>query len=103
MNDLNSVLIEGTIFNDPVKTLESGKCIALMIKIESLSRAREMEHRTAITILMFDECARSNEPLLSYGNRIRIIGKLRNDTGPEGSELVVIAEHIEIKPGGEKR
>ena len=91
-NDLNSVLLEGTLLNDPMKT-EDPIGISFTIKTESTAKGRGS---VAVPVFVpqegryYDLCS-----TLKIGQAVRIVGFLH----PLGvfNILGVMAEHIEIQ------
>jgi single-stranded DNA-binding protein len=95
MSFLNSILIEGTIANDPVSTTANGLC-QCSFTIDSGTEA------PAIPIVAYNKPARHYSDLLHKGRIVRIVGKLRRDIqtsiNANTLRLHIVAEHIELRP-----
>ena len=89
MKDLNSVLIEGTLIEDPiVKKFEED---------ESMCRFK-IKHETRDSIFEFPVCVYGKqaafcEEHLKTGRKVRIVGRLTRVFGT----VFISAEHVEIR------
>ncbi|MDR2807801.1 MAG: single-stranded DNA-binding protein [Spirochaetaceae bacterium] len=106
MNNLNSVLIEGNVVQEPVyKTSPKGKPLCTF----SLASYRYYcyENRTVTEINFFD--IETWSKLAEYcqqghkGYGVRVVGRLKqerwNDAGGKThSKIIIVAEHVEFKP-----
>jgi single-stranded DNA-binding protein len=95
MNFLNSILIEGTLADDPVSTATNG-LYQCSFTIDSGTEAQ------AIPIVVYNKLARHYSELLHKGRIVRIVGKLRREiessTDTNTLRLHIVAEHIELRP-----
>ena len=106
MNQLNSILLEGTLTIDPITTgfpeQNENSCL---FHIES-NRAEKVNDRTMNVKSLFSVMA--NEKLsencvnnLSLGRGVRVVGRLKtriDEDHKEIPEVYIMAEHIEFKP-----
>ena len=107
-NDLNSVLIEGTLTNDPdVGYIKVGSPVAHF----TLACQRYVTRKTDgneepkpeisyFEIRVFDRQAEVCNEYLHAGRRVRVVGTLRQTDGQ--GQLFIRAEHVEFKPKSEK-
>jgi single-stranded DNA-binding protein len=95
MRFLNSILIEGTIANDPAPAI-TGNRPRCSFTIDSGSEAQ------AIPIVAYGMLAQHYAALLRQGRTVRIVGRIRQDTEASLRDntfrLHVVAEHIELRP-----
>jgi single-stranded DNA-binding protein len=107
MNDLNSILLEGTLAQDPVLSHdEKGvpRCLFSITSDRYLKRDNDIKKQTiGIPIhtegKMAEQCANT----CRQGRKIRVVGCLDrltgiNGKGREAAQLVIRAEHFELKP-----
>ena len=104
MNDLNSVLVEGSIAGIPVieKTKNDYPCFTMMIGNDRWYRKGEVTEKET----NFFECVGYGENLtgsaekLKKGDRVRIAGRVRQDRWePDSgyrSKIVFVVEHLEF-------
>ena len=85
-NDLNSVLIEGTLLDDP-KECKGDSC---SFKIESL---RHTEERLVITIVAYAKLAKTLLKIGKKGRKARCVGRITERKG----NIRIVADHIEFK------
>ena len=87
MNDLNSILIEGTVIND-VELIDNTAC-QFMIVSNRYVKKDDIE-TTQISVV-------SNQPniftKIYKGRKVRIVGRLKQ----VADKIVIIPEHIELK------
>jgi single-stranded DNA-binding protein len=107
MHDLNSVLLEGTLTNDPVLSRDkNGVPHCLLIITSERYRKREdgMEKRALATYV--DTKSKLAEQCMQHchqGSKIRVVGSLQMLRGKdaEGRDIAQIgidAEHLEVRP-----
>jgi single-stranded DNA-binding protein len=107
MNDLNSVLLEGTLTQDPVLSHDpkgSPHCLLVISSERYLRGENGIEKRTTGMHIdskgkIAEQCAK----LCRRGSKIRVVGFLqalrgKNEAGRDAAQLVIEAEHVEIKP-----
>lgn len=107
MNNLNSVLLEGTCVSKPVvDTLEgSGKAIC-SFEIESVRNEQGCQREVSLfEIEAQGRLALTIGQTITEGRGMRIVGRmkqvrLKDDAGQDKSRILVIAEHVEVKPQG---
>ncbi|KKL54598.1 hypothetical protein LCGC14_2263790 [marine sediment metagenome] len=93
MNNLNSVLIEGTVENiSPI----SDKQIAFTIRSKRTVRVEEelTEIECIFKVRTSELLKKSCRDYLKPGRTVRIVGRLARD----GAEVYISAEHIELRP-----
>jgi single-stranded DNA-binding protein len=107
MNDLNSVLLEGTLAKDPVLSHDKNgvpHCL-LVITTERYSRGENgMEKRT--TVMYVDMKSKMAEQCMQFchqGRKIRVVGSLqmlrgKDAEGRDVTQIGIEGEHIEVKP-----
>ena len=106
MNNLNSVLIEGTLTHNPKMVIEdNGKTITeFSISSERNYKKDDQYHKevSLFEIHVFGKQAEACSEYLTEGRSVRIVGRLkqelRGDDGDVRSNVLVIAEHVELMP-----
>ncbi len=106
MNNLNSVLIEGTLTQDPKMAIENnGKTITeFSISSKRDYKQNEEYHKevSLFDIRVFGKQAEACNEYLTEGRCVRIVGRLkqelRGDDEDVRSNVFIIAEHVEFKP-----
>jgi single-strand DNA-binding protein len=107
MNDLNSILLEGTVTKDPVFSHDKQGKPRCLLAIESehyLKRADKMEKRTTgMGVYVEGKLAETCRQLCHQGRKIRVVGSLQimrgtNMEGRDTAQVVIDAKHIEVKP-----
>ena len=106
MNNLNSVLIEGTLTKDPKMVIEdNGKTITEFSISSERNYKRDDQYQKEISLFdihVFGKRAQACSEHLSEGRSVRIVGRLkqelRGDNGEIKSNVFIIAEHVEFKP-----
>ncbi len=103
MNDLNSVLIEGTVITEP-HLQKTGDDIRLLMRVESHRFCKEGDEirtkRDAFDIVVKGHQAEICYGRLSVGRGVRIVGCLRTIERSNLTEYSVFieAQHVEFKP-----
>lgn len=101
MNNLNSVLLEGEIWDKCKFLEENGKCMAsTIVKCERAVRNKE-EEISFMTVIGYDNYALLMLDKCKIGRKVRIVGRLKqffhkSDDGVHVN-LVIVVEHIEFK------
>ncbi len=106
MNNLNSVLIEGTLTQNPKMVIEdNGKTTAeFSISSERNYKKDDQYHKevSLFEIHVFGKQAEACNEHLTEGRSVRIVGRLkqelRGDAGDARLNIFIIAEHVEFKP-----
>ncbi len=106
MNDLNSILIEGNLTQDPdLKYTTKGTALCTMnIAVNRYYKSgEETKQETAfLDVECWGRIAETNNQHLSKGRGIRVVGRLKQDRweqdGYSRSKVIIVAEHIEFKP-----
>ena len=106
MNNLNSVLIEGTLTQGPKMVIEdNGRTIAeFSISSERNYKKDDRYHKevSLFDIHVFGKQAEACNEYLTKGRGVRIVGRLkqelRGDDGNVGANVLIIAEHVEFMP-----
>ena len=102
MNNLNSVLIEGTLSMNPEYTTSENEIISGAFIIESnryFKKDGELEKESLFfSIIMSNGLAVNMREILLKEMFIRLVGRLSQD---EDGDVIIIAEHIEIKNQGD--
>ncbi len=106
MNNLNSVLIEGVLKQDPKMVIEdNGRTTAeLTISSERNYKQNDEYHKevSLFDIRVFGRQAEVCSEHLTKGRGVRIVGRLKQelvgDDGDVRSNVFIIAEHVEFKP-----
>ena len=106
MNQLNSIIIEGELTEDPSipagQSLENCSCLfpirsRRFIKVEGTSR----EETHSFTVITHSKVAEGCIHHLKKGRGIRVVGRLVERQPDDFSELPLVyitAEHVEFKP-----
>ena len=95
MNNLNSILIEGTINNDAI--LIGNNCTFDLVS-NRYYKEKETSERLAkeITIINIELLSRQTQlyfKKLTKGNSVRVVGRIKNNN----EKIVIVAEHLELK------
>ncbi len=106
MNNLNSVLLEGTCVSKPmVKAVADSQKALCSFVVESVRNERGGDKEVSIfEIETQGRLAWTLGRTIAEGRGLRIVGRMKqirwkNEAGEEQSTIRVIAEHIEVKPG----
>lgn len=105
MNNLNSVLLEGTCVSKPVvkAVADSQKALCSFV-IESVRNERGGDKEVSVfEIETQGRLAWTLGRTIAEGRGLRIVGRMKqihwkDEAGEEQSAIRVIAEHIEVKP-----
>jgi single-strand DNA-binding protein len=107
MNDLNSVLLEGTLTKDPVLSHDQNgtpNCLLSIASERYLKRKNGIEKQTtAMCVYTHGKMAEQCAKLCHQRRKIRVVGCLqtlrgKNEEGRGMAQVVIDAEHVEIKP-----
>jgi len=105
MNDLNSIILEGTVVDDPVTITDSGKvtCRFYVGSKRYYKRNDEMvKDVSTIEVECRGKLAQTCSEILKKGRGVRICGYLKQELedfdGKDISKVYIVAENIEFKP-----
>lgn len=107
MNNLNTVLVEGTLTRDPEsKTLTAGVIYCRMAIANNRyycdSKGEWQQDTSYFHIYVYGSVAESCIRRLKKGRGIRVVGRLKQrvwlDNGIRREVVYIIAEHIEFQP-----
>jgi single-stranded DNA-binding protein len=97
LDDLNSILIEGTVDN-PVLSYTASGAAECRFNVTSKRRYKDNEimhsESFAVPILALVHLAETCAECLTPGRGVRIVGRL----SAKGKKLFIRAEHVEFKP-----
>ena len=106
MNDLNSVIIQGRLTRDPDFSYTSSSAalckfhIAVNRKYKASNQTKDEE--SYFDIEAWNRTAEICSEHLNKGRGVRILGRLKQErwqqNGRNRSKIIIIAEHVEIKP-----
>jgi single-strand DNA-binding protein len=107
MNNLNSILLEGTLTKDPVLRSTTNGTAICNLSIAT-NRFYKQANNTEKEVSFFDvetwsKLAENCNNLGSKGRGCRVVGRLKqerwNDSdGKPRSKVIIVAEHVEFKP-----
>jgi single-strand DNA-binding protein len=113
MNDLNSVLIEGHLTQNPeLKTIPTGSNLCRFgIASNRYYRNSEKELMSEVAFVTVDAwggLAETCNKYLKKGRGVRVVGRLRQERWQDEEEnqkerYVIVAEHVEFKPDPNKK
>ena len=96
MNYLNSILLEGVLYDAPVFTTTANGVDRCSFFISSGDQA------PPVPVVSYGRLALRCNELLDKGSSIRIVGRIAQDLEASDSsssfKLHLVAEHVEIKP-----
>ena len=102
MNELNSVIIEGTIKEVSFPDLPNGKTVAKCTLINKrLIRNSNGETVDDSEIFDFEAWGALADFLKTHGNinrGVRVVGRLKRNHWENNTKVVIVAEHIDFKP-----
>ena len=106
MNNLNTVLMEGTLIRDPERSNQaegSSSCKLALANNRYFLKAGDWEQDASFfTIYVFGPVAEACLKVLRKGRGIRIVGRLKQlrytVAGLSREKVIILAEHIEFQP-----
>jgi len=103
MNNLNSVLLEGQLSDDPILVYDTKGSQETSFKLTSRRYYKRddetVEEQSRFTILTYGRLAEVCNEYLVKGRGVRVVGRLKClDNDSTNSETFIIAEHVEFKP-----
>jgi single-strand DNA-binding protein len=108
MNNLNSVLIEGTLVRDPLfRSTPKGTPVCTFSIASNYGHKGDNGLEKEVSFIEVETRSKLAESCQKLGNRgrgVRVVGRLRQDrwTGEDGkprSRIRIVAEHVEFRPG----
>ena len=107
MNNLNSILIEGTVVGDVAsKTLPSGSQVCSFVVASDRFNKQDGAIKKEISRFDVEAWSRLGQSCvekLKKGRGVMIVGRLKQDRwtdadGVKRSSVKIVAEHVEFKP-----
>ena len=108
MNNLNSILIEGNLVRDPELSYTSKGTAVCRFSV-ACNRAYKQDDQLQKEVSYFDVTAWTRlaevcGEYLKKGRGVRVVGRLKQDRwtdtdGKPHSKVLIMAEHVEFKPG----
>lgn len=108
MNNLNSILVEGNLVQDPVlKTTTKGTTVCTFsIASNRFFSGSGGEAEKEVSFFDVETWARLAENCNNIGKKgrgVRVVGRLKQERwvssdGKQNSKIVIVAEHVEFKP-----
>ncbi len=105
MNNLNSILLEGSLVRDPVLNYTSKGTPECTFCLSSNRFYKENDeyHREVchFDVTVWGKLAETCAEYLQTGSGVRVVGRLKQDQSEEGngqSRVYIVAEHVEFKP-----
>jgi len=98
MNNLNSILVEGTLMNDPVTTNTEQTRTAFNLYSVHYEKGGQFSDIT-VPIKTTGRLAEVCADYLKAGRGVRVVGRLAQNN----TELYVHAEHVEFKPERDRK
>jgi len=113
MRNLNSVLIEGNLTQDPESRTTSGGTLLCKFSIganRSFKSKSQEALQEEVSYFSVDVWGERAEPCIAYlkkGKKVRVLGRLKQERweaadGSKRDRVVIVAEHVEFGPGGKK-
>jgi single-strand DNA-binding protein len=94
VNDLNSLLIEGTLVGDPTPQEYDTVAESCTFTIVSHRRTSTDIRETELSVRVYGKLGANCAEYLRKGRQVRIVGSIASDA----ESLVVIGEHVEFRP-----
>jgi single-strand DNA-binding protein len=107
MNNLNSILIEGTLVRDPVKrTTAKGTTVCNFSIASNRYFRQETGYEEEVSFFDVETWAKLAEVCGNKGKKglgVRVVGRLKQDRwadndGKPRSRIYIVAEHVEFRP-----
>jgi single-strand DNA-binding protein len=111
MNNLNSILIEGTLVRDPVlRTIAKGTAVCNFSIASNRYFRQENGYEKEVSFFDVETWAKLAETCNNLGKKgrgVRVVGRLKQDrwAGSDGkprSRIFIVAEHVEFRPDFKK-
>lgn len=105
MHELNSILIEGTLKDDPVlEHLPNATDVCTFELVTNhLTRSGGPPTVSTFSVEVWNALGRNVSEYLRKGRSVRVVGRLAQDTWKDGeghsrSRVKIVAEHVEFRP-----
>ena len=106
MNMLNSLIVEGIIVNAELRDTPHGSLLVLSINVKRSYKKADgsyVDETSTFDIEAWGKLGQRTAPELTEGCGVRVVGRLKqkrwsDSYGREHSAVVIVAEHIELKP-----
>lgn len=106
LNDLNSILIEGKLKDDPQFSYDPHGALSCYFSIVSNRRHKvDDEYQTipqTFDIVVFSEMADACRENLRKDRGVRVVGRLESNEDDGAIHVFIHAEHVEFKPETKK-
>jgi len=95
MNDLNSVLMEGTVKSISTGLTSKDRLNFIIESKRYCKKVEEIETETSdFDIAVYGQLATTCFEHLDEGRGVRVVGRLEQEHGG----IIIVAEHVEFKP-----
>ena len=104
MTDLNSILVEGELVDDPQKGREGDPGVCKFVLATRRTTAAGEKQIAHLDVIVAGRMAEVCNEYLKKGRRVRVVGRLATKEGEDATEFFarrfthIIAEHVEFKP-----
>jgi single-strand DNA-binding protein len=107
LNDMNSVILEGSLTKDPVLSHDqkgAPRCLMVITSERYIRGERGIEKQTTgMTVYTKSKLAEQSMRLCRQGRKIRVVGCLQTLRGKDAegrdvTHVVINAAHLEVKP-----
>ena len=107
MNNMNSLILEGMVIGEP-RYLEATQRLEFAIdssRIYKNASGEDVVEHYQFDVVSFGECKDSYLSRLKNSNKVRIVGRLKQDKwedsdGVTHSKVYIVSEHIDIQKKG---
>ena len=111
MNNLNSLIVEGTVEKTEIKETNTSKIAIVFLKTVRSYRNADgftVEEESTFEVLCYGNMVDYVAKFAKDGRGVRVVGRLKQEKWWDGddiqrSKIVVICEHIEFKPFKEEK
>ena len=107
MNSLNSILLEGTLIEDPNESRTENDALVCSFSImanRSYKKEKDLiQEESYFQVEVYSTIAEACLKHLQKGRGVRVVGRLKQDrwldeNENQHSQIKIIAEHVEFKP-----
>jgi single-strand DNA-binding protein len=104
MNHLNSVLIEGNLANDPLRSMHTNICTFTLASNRFFKQDSGIENETSyFDVEAWGKLAEGCYSQGQKGRGVRVVGRLKQERwtetdGTPYSKIIIVAEHVEFRP-----
>lgn len=95
MNELNSIIIEGTVMGDPTLNVGKDHRPVGYFRMYSMRKEHEEPIKTEVNVTTYGPLATTCNQYLKEGRRIRVVGRIRQAS--DSNQLQIVGEHVEFK------